>query len=315
MNLIKVMEPILKSKIITKDDWIHQIKWDGIRGISYINNNDLKIYTKKGNLRANTYPEINTIISQFKGSQCILDGEIVVLDKNLKPSFSEILIRDRMKNASTISKSYTKYPISYVLFDILYFNNRDIRELTWEERNEILQNNIIKSSTITILDSFQNGIDLYNLAKFKNLEGIVSKSVTSKYIAGKNHNDWYKVKITKKMLAIVCGLKMKDNFPNSLVLGIYNNDRLYYVGNVSSGLKQSDLYLLNNFIKNLQQKESIFPNIDKSNNIVWFTPSLTCWINFFEWTNDGVLRHPKIIGFSNEPSQNATGKEFTYNAD
>lgn len=312
MNKIKVMEPILSKTVIDNKFYIHQIKWDGIRGIIVVDNNMVKIFTKRGNERTNTYPELHNIVSQFKGSQCILDGEIVVLNENLVPSFNQVLIRDKQKKDFSIKEAMHKHPVSYIIFDILYYNNKDLRNYSWVKRDGFLRSKIVKSEIITLADSFEDGNNLLKLAMSNNLEGIVSKDINSKYVSGKTHNKWHKTKITKKMLAVICGIKLKDNYPSSLILGIYNEGNLNYIGSVSSGLKQSDLVLLNNNLNNLIHDKTIFPEIN-TKEILWIKPILTCWVNYLEWNNDGSLRHPKVIGFSNENPKNAVGKEYTYN--
>lgn len=312
MELLEVMEPVLSAQIIQDEQWIHQIKWDGIRAITYIQNGSYHVFTKSGRERTAFYPEIMDIISHFKGHQAVLDGEFVVLDQNGKPSFNLVLTRDRLKTQAKLSLYMRKFPVNYVLFDILFLNGQDIRRLPLEERKFILKNNLQTNQRIGITEDFTDGIKLFNLMKEKNFEGIVSKKRDSIYLAGKKHNLWFKNKISKKILAVIGGISWKSGFPNSLLLGIYAPEqKLTYIGNASMGLTQNDFHLLKQYSASLQQDNSPFWNLNQVKDVTWFNPILTCWVSFLEWTEGYSLRHPKILGFSNEKAGNADGKELS----
>jgi len=145
----------------------------------------------------------------------------------------------------------------------------------------------------------------------KNYEGIVSKKKSSKYLAGKKHNQWFKTKILKKTLAVIGGLSWRAKSPNSLLLGIYENNNLIYIGNASLGLTQNDFHLLKDYSSTNAQPQSPFANLSKAKDTTWLQPILTCWVSYLEWTDGKSLRHPKILGFSKEQAQNADGKEFS----
>ncbi|QUH31257.1 ATP-dependent DNA ligase [Vallitalea guaymasensis] len=312
MELIKPMEPILSTEIIEDKDFIHQIKWDGIRGITYIDNDTHKVFTKNGNERTDYYPELNEINHLFNGRSGIIDGEIIVLDDNLRPTFNYILNRERVRNQSKIKYYANKYPIKYIAFDILLLDGKDLRSHPLEDRIEILHKTLNKSGIITITDSFDDGRKLYELMEEKNYEGIVSKNINSKYIAGKKHDMWYKTKIFKKMLTAIGGIQLGNGKIKSLLLGIYSEGNLIYIGNASIGLKESDYNLLKEYMSVISMEESTFTNIDKDRNVIWIKPILTCWVSFLEWTNTNSLRHPKIIGFSSKKATEAIGEEYTY---
>lgn len=309
MELIEVMEPVPSQQIVSEKGWLHQIKWDGIRGISYIENAKLRVFTKNGNERTDFYPELMETLTLLKVKQAVLDGEIVVFDGD-KPSFSHILVRERVRSKANLNYYLKKYPAKYIVFDILFCNGKDLRKTALNERKAILLDNLKQSSIIAITDDFVDGNALFALMKKKNYEGIVSKKENSLYLAGKKHNLWFKTKVTKKILAVIGGLTWKNNYPNSLMLGIYHEDKLYYIGKASSGLKQSDFRLLKEYGESFKLDKSPFINLGTGKNTSWLKPVLTCWVSFLEWTSNGSLRHPKILGFSSQDPQEADGKEY-----
>lgn len=309
-DLLTPMEPILTKDIIEDSEWIHEIKWDGIRGITYVEDEEVRIFTKNGNERTQYYPEILDIGRCIKANQVVLDGEIVVIDNN-RPSFSKIMIRERIKKLSNMSYYTNKYPVKYIVFDILFKNNSDLRMLPLNKRKKILAETLIPNSIITYVDEFTNGTALYELMKQRNYEGIVSKNINSPYIPKKNHKAWFKTKISKKMLVVIGGISLNNGYPNSLLMGIYEDSELINIGRVSSGLKDKDLAALNLYKDKLAEKQSPFQNLKKSKDVIWIKPLLTCYVSFMEWNSKGGLRHPRLIGFSNEPPENANGSEAT----
>lgn len=323
MNWITPMEPISCDIVKEGSDYIHEIKYDGIRGLVYLQNGQLKIYTKKGNERTAYYPELGIIYDEFKNNDIILDGEMVVLDKNGTPSFYNSLVRESVKSGKNLKYYQDNYPINYFVFDILKYKNRLLLDYPLHKRKELLQELlsplITRNSTIHLSEIFTDGKDLFNKMKQKNMEGIVSKKRGSPYLQGKNHDAWFKTKFTKKMLCIIGGILWKQGEPSSLVLGVKTSesDKINYIGKASLGLKGSDLKLLKEYRDKLIQDdcpfmESSIEGIDtKGNELTWVAPLITCWINFLELSNDGHLRHPKIIGFTSLPASEANGKVLT----
>lgn len=322
MNWIIPMEPVSCHEVKAGSEYIHEIKWDGIRGLAYFQDNETKIFTKKGNERTDFYPEICSMINKGFNNDMVLDGEIVVFDKSGIPSFHSILTRETVRNKRNLQYYLNNYPVKYMIFDILQYKDNLLTKLPLEERKEILftivssigQNDIIRLSEV-----YTDGNSLFQKIKKQNMEGIVSKQINSAYFEAKKHNAWFKTKFTKKMLTIVGGIQWKDGYPNSLLLGIKNPDfdKLMFVGKASLGLKRSDLLLLKEYNAELSQDECPFEaefisdvNMTGS-KLTWMIPALTCWISFLELSNDGHFRHPKIAGFTSLSTDEANGRVYT----
>lgn len=299
MNM-QYMEPIARSDVIEDKGFIHQIKWDGIRGIISIDGESIIIRTKKGNICTKSYPELATIHEQITKKEAILDGEIVVF-KDSKPSFIHTLKRSSTHTQLNIKHAASAYPAKYIVFDILMLDGISLKHLTLKKRQSILKLHFNNSSTAALAENFDDGAALYKSMRENNMEGIVSKRLNSIYSAGKNHIDWYKTKITKKMLCIVIGARKKHGQLSSIILGIYRDNKLINVGHTYSGLKQRDLRLLMDY---MQKKKT-----EETEDYISVMPELTCWVQFTEWTANGSLRHPVLLGFSDENPNSATGKE------
>lgn len=312
MDLMVPMEPILKTNIPEGKEFVHQVKWDGIRGLSYIEKGSVRIFTKSGRERTSFYPELTDLPKLLRGKDAVLDGEIIILNEDAKPSFQLSLVRERVSNSARVEYYARNYPVLYIVFDILVLNGEQITDKPLSERSHLLRKHLNSSNIVSVTDDFDNGKSLFFLMKQKGWEGIVSKKADSPYLPGKTHNAWFKTKLTRKILAIVIGLTLRNGDPNSLVLAISGEEGLSYIGKASIGLSQEHFRLLKENTAALKAEHSPF---DKAisrelKDAVWFNPQLTVWINFLEWTSDGSLRHPKILGFSTESPEKATGKEF-----
>ncbi len=323
MNWIIPMEPVICPDVKAGADYIHEIKWDGIRGMVYIQDGNVKIYTKKGKERTGLYPEIDILGKGLGSKNAVLDGEFVVMDEEGVPSFYKSLIRERVRNSSKLQYYTRTYPVCYMVFDVLQYGDKILVNMPLIERKEVLEKILSpltgKDTKIFLAKMYPDGKELFEKMKAQNMEGIVSKKTDSLYISGKKHNTWFKTKFIKKMLCVVGGIQWKSLQPNSLVLGIKppDSEKLEYVGKASIGLKQSDLVLIKEYSGQLEQKECPFTTdeiiqLDRTGDrFTWLHPALTCWISFLELTNDGHLRHPKIEGFAVLPLEEANGKVLT----
>jgi len=310
MDWIEPMEPLLRPDVITGSQWIHQIKWDGIRGLCLVEGGRLKVFTRNGRERTDFYPELQCLAGQFRAQSAWLDGEIVVLDRNGKPSFHHVLSRERRVRVPS-SGNLQAGPALYMVFDIMSLDGKDLRNLPLGQRKEILGERLKPSENIWLTHDYSDGNALLDLMRQKGWEGIVSKREDSPYIGGKKHRYWYKTKLQRKLLAVVCGLSIKGSVPSSLILGIKPDNEWIYIGKASLGLTQEHFRILNENIAFLAAQTPPFPIPGNIRNAIWFKPVLTCWVSFLEWTETGSLRHPKIIGFSTLSPDQADGTEYT----
>lgn len=314
MEWIVPMSPILVPKVVTGKDFVHQVKWDGIRGLCYIENGAVRSFTKKGRERTSFYPELMVLPSLFKGSQAILDGEIIILNEELKPSFQLSLIRERVTDTKKVAFYQKRFPAQYIVFDLLAMNGELLTGQPLMKRRTLLKEYLKTSKSIAITDDFFDGEELFRLMGQRGWEGIVSKRIHSLYHPYKDHQDWFKTKLARKILAIVAGVTLREGNPNSLVLATQGTEGMTYVGRASIGLTQEHFRQLKEAMPALKSDQYRIKIPDMSQRaqkeIVWFHPQLTVWVSFLEWTQDGGLRHPKILGFSTSGPEEADGREF-----
>lgn len=287
------MSPKLKEfENINDANFTYQIKWDGVRILASVQNGQVTLINKNHRDKSLQFPELQTLSSL--GKDFIVDGEVMVIE-GIKNSFSKILRRNMTIDRKKISHYTKEIPITYGVFDILYLNGRWLLEETLEKRQSILNNLLHSDSLIHICQNYTNAIDLFKTTREMGLEGIIAKKIGSKYTPGKKTYDWIKYKHKQSIETSVGGLLIENQSIRSLAVGVIEENGLRYVGNVGTGLsEEAKEEILRIAIKSVRV-ESPFRNFDDKNHI-WIEPTVKCYIEFMEWTDEYTLRSPVYKG-------------------
>lgn len=186
--LLKVAE-----KPFDNDDYFFELKLDGYRCIA-ICENDTYLKSRNNFYLNNIFPELNNIHLQCK-SPCVLDGEIVYINDKGLPNFHMLQRRKNTKNKHKKNQLQSNHPVTYVAFDVLFLNNKNLTQLPLHERKKILKD-LVNENQFLNISRFEEGkgIALYNAAKKNKLEGIVAKHKNSSYHMGKRSDNWLKIK-------------------------------------------------------------------------------------------------------------------------
>ena len=229
--LNKIVKPMLLSEsdtVLENDNYIYEIKFDGIRALIYVIDNNIKMFTRNGKNITNLFPELKIITSSVNKNS-ILDGEIVCLTNN-KPDFFKVQERIHLKNKDKIEISSKNNPALFICFDILYYD-KDITNEPLYKRKDVLCK-INESDYLLKSKVFEDGEKLFKSIKRLDLEGIVCKDKFSTYQVNTRSNSWIKVKNYKVESFFIGGYTdgEKDRF--SIYLGEKSNGKLRYVGKV-----------------------------------------------------------------------------------
>jgi len=291
----KNIKPMLISEMtepFNDPDWIYELKFDGIRCIAYLDK-DTELRNKRNLRLLPKFPELTDIYKNVK-ERCILDGELVIL-KDGTPDFFEIQKRALTSNNFKIRLSSDKYPASFVAFDILYLVDKELTNLPLIERKSILSETVTESPKLAISRYIpEKGIELFEIAKAQNLEGVVAKKKDSRYYFDKRTKEWIKFKFLKDMDFVVCGYIIKEKGITSIILGQYRGNELIYKGHVTLGVRYKDLMQLETM------DHSPFATTPPGNeNAVWLKPKLVCTVQFMP-NEKGMLRQPVFKGFRDD---------------
>ena len=175
---IKNIKPMLigtEGEPFDSDEYIYELKLDGERCIAYLDSDKTILKNKRNILMLPKVPELAEIHKNVN-VRCILDGELAVI-KNGKPDFFEIQKRSMMSNPIKIDMAAKKYPACFTAFDILYYEDRQVTDLSLAERKELLQKAVKSEDGRFAVSRYieKNGTAFYDLTKQQELEGIVAK--------------------------------------------------------------------------------------------------------------------------------------------
>src|ERR1700677_1816614 len=221
------IEPALATSIERVPEgqrWIHEIKFDGYRVQLHIANEDVKVFTRRGNDWTKRIKKIANDAFLISASSAIIDGEVVVPAADGTTDFS--VLQSELKGKS--------HKIAMVAFDMLYLNGYDLRRLPLVERKALLKKLIAKTA-IQFSESFEvNGPEMFKHACGVGLEGVVSKVRDSRYNSGRG-TDWVKKTCAHRETLPIAGFAVKENKFDGLYLARLNGGKLVYAGKVDHG--------------------------------------------------------------------------------
>ncbi|MDD4239558.1 MAG: non-homologous end-joining DNA ligase [Desulfotomaculaceae bacterium] len=303
---LPLLRPMLAvtSLPFDSDKHLFEIKWDGYRGLAYLDNRTLIRSRNLVDLTAN-FPELGGLHQRIKNPPAILDGEIVVFEDG-KPSFAGLQARGRMDAKKRVSRASAKRPAVFIAFDVLYTGGSSVMEKCLEERKSILED-MIKMADELVWSRFilTEGLAYYDACVRQGLEGVIAKRLDGIYMPGRRSNSWQKFKNTREADLVICGYQngMGGRLLGSLILGGYRDGRLVYQGKVGTGFNEQEAALLLEKLVQLEVDEKILVLPPKENKKArWVKPVLVCVVGYLTLTSDGYLRHPVFKGLRSDKS-------------
>jgi bifunctional non-homologous end joining protein LigD len=286
-------------------DWFFEIKWDGYRAVAFIENGKLRLVSRNQNDLTGQFAELRELPSLVKAQSAILDGEIVALDEEGRPSFSLMQQRTGIRSGGRRTASRSDVLISYFVFDLIYLDGYDLRRVSLEDRKQALSQIVTASETVRFSEHYPgSGIALFEAAKKKGLEGILAKRRGSCY-EERRTRDWLKIKVTHTVDCVIGGYTDPEGsrqYFGALVLGLYNQkNELIPVGQVGTGFDQATLKQIFQALKDLETNRSPFHGKVDARKVRWLRPERVAEVKFSEWTHESSdgglkLRAPVFLG-------------------
>ncbi|MGR0160622.1 ATP-dependent DNA ligase [Paenarthrobacter nitroguajacolicus] len=293
------------------DDWLYELKWDGIRAIITGTEGKIRLMSRNGNDLTAAYPELTDRACWPEGD-FVADGEIVALGKGSRPDFGRLQLRMNLVKASDIERARTSVPVQLMLFDLLYDGGTDLSGLPFHERREKLSGfaeRVREGCPLHLSAVLDHDVeDLMTSAAELGLEGVMAKKAGSRYVAGRRSRSWIKLKLEQSQEVVVGGWRpgagARSGTFGALLLGIPDGDKLHYVGRVGSGFKD---WQLRDIMEKLEPRvvaDSPFADIPREDaaGATWVSPDLVAEVTFGEWTGPGRLRHPVWRGWRPDKS-------------
>jgi bifunctional non-homologous end joining protein LigD len=303
---VKPMKATLVDAPFDQPGWIYEIKWDGYRVVALVNDGKATLISRS-NLVFSQFEPINKILESWD-LNVVLDGEIVALNAQGTADFGALQNWRNKKDAH----------LAYYVFDILWYNGRDLKSLPLTTRREILDavmpkdNEMIRPSQTFDVE----GISFFEAAKKMGLEGIIAKRANSSYTADERSREWVKIKAKRRQEVVIAGFTRNEgtgkNF-SALAIGVYDQKGvLRYIGKVGTGFNDAKQKELMALFKPLITKESPFdiePDVDEPSQFrprrlgakaTWLKPELVCEVEFAEITSDGKVRQASFKGMRSD---------------
>jgi bifunctional non-homologous end joining protein LigD len=300
--------------------FVYEPKYDGIRALIEIgppsSGRPTSIWSRLGNEKTSQFPDVVRALDDVRRrlrAPVILDGEIVALDERGEPAGFQQL-QGRIHLAS--GPAATSQRVAFIAFDILQDGDADLVDLPLTERRARLEKRLakrtgplIRLSEVTTGD----GHAMFELAKQQGWEGLIGKRADSCYRAGKRSPDWVKIKLVMAQEFVIGGWTEPRGARSAfgaLLLGVYDNGGLEYVGHTGTGFDVKALRSVAARMKPLETPNSPFRVRPRPNERAhWIRPELVAEVKFTEWTADGKLRHPTYLGLRDDVEPSTVRRE------
>ena len=303
----------LADKPFSDPNWLFEIKWDGIRTVAFVENGDVRLFSRSKRDVTAEFPEFQDLAKHLRAGTAILDGEIVTLDENGRSDFQKL--QNRFGVSKPSQKLISEVPLTYYFFDVLYCNGFDVRKTPLLQRKELLRQILRSDERVRYSEhQLEKGKELYAAAERQGLEGIVGKQIESPY-TGNRTSFWLKFKIVNELDAIIVGWtapRRTRQYFGALVLGLYDEKKeLQFIGSVGTGFDQKTQKDLLAKLEKLRVARSPLRNPPKlREHVEWVRPAMVARIKFANWTDDNHLRAPVFLGIRKD----RTPEECTFSA-
>lgn len=314
----RFIEPMLLESVSAlpdnRSEWLYQLKLDGYRAIAFKSGGTLSLRSRNDNDFIHRYTSVAEALAKLP-DETVIDGEIVALDGDGRPSFS------LLQNHGT-----THPALYYYVFDLMIHAGKDIRDQPLTSRLALLESRILTRLSEPVRPCVVLETELSELVRSvreQSLEGLVAKRRDSIYEAGRRSGAWQKMRVNQGQEFVIGGYTLGGKTFDALVLGYYENGKLLYASRTRNGFTPALREELFKKMEPLQIKECPFANLPESGggrwgqgltaakmkDCRWLKPQLVGQFEFVEWTGDGHLRHTKFIALREDKNARQVKRE------
>lgn len=292
----KPMLAKLADQLPTGSDWIYEKKYDGFRILGVRDGTETNLYSRSGKVMDHLFPSLLEELACLDKDVCI-DGELVIEDQKGRAHFQRIASGEPIPGTLRLR---------YYVFDILALEGKRLTAYTLQQRKELLALLLRRMKAPVVIqpvEELQGKVEeIERQAEQHQWEGIIAKEKMSRYLEGKRSSAWVKFKLRQSQEVIICGYTTPQGSRSSfgaLVLGVYENGKLRYIGNCGTGFDTpllKMLYKRMHVLKGAKKPFSKDVKVAKEQKVTWLYPELVCEVYYSEWTADHHMRHPVFKG-------------------
>jgi bifunctional non-homologous end joining protein LigD len=297
---IKLMLAETADEPFSSPDWIFELKYDGYRLLAGRRSDGNAVLRYRSGLDATElFPDLAHAVRALPFAGLVLDGELVVLDDQGRPDFQRLQKRARLRRKSEIERGTVELPVTLFVFDVLGFEDRDLRELPLVERKEILRQILPASGPLRYADHVETrGTEMFEHVRKMGLEGVLAKKARSPYVPRRSPQ-WLKLVADRTADFVVVGFTDPQGTRaglGALHLAARRAGELVYCGSVGTGFNDKQLEELRAALDPRTVKQpACAGEIPKTRGNWWVRPELVIEVRFKTWTDDGHLRHPVFV--------------------
>jgi bifunctional non-homologous end joining protein LigD len=292
------------------EHWVHELKLDGYRIQAHIGKaGKVRLYTRSGLDWTHRMAAVARELGRLSVESAILDGEVVVLDKDGQSSFADL---------QAAFEEGAKHPLTYFAFDLLHLNGHNLRQEPLVERKKILSqmlNSMGEQETVRYGQHIQaEGKPIFEAACEMSAEGIISKRADSVYTSGRSKS-WIKIKCVRLQEFVVGGFTKPNNGTEgigALLLGYYDDKKLIYAGRTGTGFTQVSSRNLRKQLEAIRQTKMPFEDVPGSagKGALWVRPELVAQVRFSTWTADKLVRQASFKGLREDKKATEVRREM-----
>jgi bifunctional non-homologous end joining protein LigD len=295
-----------------------EFKWDGVRAIGYFDGRNLSFQSRNLLDITPRYPELQGLTKLLKGRRAILDGEVVALDEQDRPSFPLLQQRMHVHDASAVQRLIKKIPVYYIIFDLLHLDGQDTMPLPWTERRALLEQlGLTGPSWRTSPAVTGEGKSMHATAEAHNMEGIVAKRLDSAYEPGRRSPNWLKIKIVQSQELVIGGWCPEKGDNRSrigcLLLGYFEGkkgqQRFRYAGSVGTGYTDAIHRDLVSKLAKLQRPTTPFADKVPKPGPIFVEPNLVAEVEYRRWPKGGLVQQAAYKGLRMDKKASQVIKE------
>ncbi|MGE5230099.1 MAG: DNA ligase D [Deltaproteobacteria bacterium] len=301
---VELMLAETADRAFSRAGWLFELKLDGYRILAAKEGPLVRLLSRNGNDLAPSFPEIVRAVSALPFERVVIDGEIVTPDDAGRPSFQRLQGRARLRRSLDVRRAAIETPATFYAFDLLGFEEFDLRTLRLTERKSLLQRLLPPAGVLRYLEHFErDGEALYERVQGLGLEGIVAKKADSPYRAGRSPS-WLKVRTRKTDDFVVVGFTApkgsREGF-GALHLAQFVDGTLVYAGRAGSGFSGKQLAETRAELERLRRRTPACQGpVPRDKGTTWVEPEVVCEVEYTEWTDEGLLRQPVFLRFRDD---------------
>ena len=314
LQFVTPMLAKLTDHLPSGEHWLYELKLDGYRALVMKKRGVVIVFSRRGNELNNRFPAISEAF-EFLPDETIIDGELVALDDEGRPSFSAL---QHFRPSRT--------SLYFYVFDLLAYEGKDVRKLPLSERRVLLEEYVLQGMVDPVRLSVvftSSARKLIAAAKKAGLEGVIAKRADSKYETGERSGAWLKYETNKGQELVIAGYKPGSVIFEYLLAGYYEGKDLIFIAKVKNGFTPALRRSVAESFKGLETNRCPFANLPEPQNarrgeavtaevmkrIKWLRPKLVAQIEYTEWTTGNHLRHSKFIALRDDKRATEVTKE------